>query len=287
MKKNIKLTTALVPLLLATPTLLLCMDQFTEKKRRDPAASPIDQSIIITPMPTTRGLGFVRSALDWVRNEEENIYSDLLNKTFDPNNTSYHRKLDSTIEAFTTKRNDLRLTETLALCRNEYHGKVKIGDIPARMAHVFLVQKSKDEQKTLKEKIEAKDKFFIEKQNILIAALQKSFNEQLVIINQNLIEHIKNNTDDIQKDNDEIRRLKTGLIHIHKLNKTFSLSTEDYCSDDELDPEEVKNFYSDTCLLEKIKVDQSMNETTTKTAQTLANLSSLNASIQRIPQLKY
>ena len=271
---------------LAASVPLFCMDELDT--HYTPLDSALGASVITTPKTTTRGLGLIRSSFDFIWNEEDNLFSDLTTKKFDPNNSSYHRKLDAAVETFTTKQNSNRLTETLAICRKEYGGQVKVGDISATMAHEFLVQENKHKQKTLKELLETKDKQFIEKQNILLATLQKSLNDQLTILCQNLNDHLKDRNTAVQKEGSDIRRIKEALLNLHKLNKTFVLPTDAYCSDtEETNPEKVNIFYNDSHLLKKIKVDQSMNDTKTKMDRTIARLAEINSSIQSIPEPQY
>lgn len=249
--------------------------------------SSLNESVIVTPKPTTRGFGIIRSAFDLFWDQEENLYKDLENKKFDPDNSSYHRKLDATIEAFTTKKNSARLTATLALCRKEYNGQVKISDIPANMAHEFLVQENKNKQNALKNLLEAKDKQFIEKQNVLIATLQKTVNEQLANISQNFNNFLKDRNDVVEEECAGIRILKEALLNIHKLNKAFMLTQGAYCSDnEETNPDKVNTFYNDSHLLKKIKVDKSMNDTKIRTERTLAILAEINASLQNVQALQ-
>jgi hypothetical protein len=250
-----------------------------------------NESDIITQVPTTRGLGFFRSTLDLVWDyEEENLYKDLLNKKFDPNNSSYPRKLNAAIEIFVTKKNNHRITETFALCCKEYPKQIKICDSQALMAHRFLVQENKNKQVALQKEIETKDKLFINQQNVFLSALQKSLSEQIKTINNLLDLHIKERDALVAEEGDEIRRLKKALVELHHLNKTFILpkETQDgYCSDTEKDPENVILSYNDKHLLKKINVDVSMNNTIGKTEQTLKKLHELNKAIQEIQPIRY
>jgi len=250
--------------------------------------SALGQSTMVTPKPTTRGFGVLRSTKDLFWNEEENLYSDLVSKTFDVNNSSYHRKLNSSVEAFVEKKNSTRLAEVFEICKRDYPKQVKIGDIESRMAHEFLVEENKQKQCNLRKILEEKDKQFIEQQNILLIALQKSFCDQLFNMTKNLSTHLQDRNAEVEKGGTEIRKYKEALLNLHKLNTTFKLPKDGYCSDEEgCEPENVKNFYDDSHILEKIKIDQPMNDTRTKNERILATLHNINVSVQSLTPLRY
>jgi len=248
---------------------------------------PLVESVMVTPVPTTRGLGFLRSTCDFIWNEEENLYSDLITKKFDPKNSSYHRKLDTAIEIYVAKNNNGRITEILELCRKEYPKQIKIGDSQVRMAHEFLVTENKNKQSSLAKAIETKDKQFIDKQNVLLGDLQKTISEQIAKIDAVLKAHLKERDDLVEIEGEDIRRVKRGLVQLHHLNKTFVLPEDGYCSDDEKDADNVKNSYNNKHLLKKNCIEFSMNETKTKVQQMLKTLCGLNQEIQDIQQLCY
>lgn len=68
------------------------------------SAFSMEQSTIMTPVPTERGLGILRKLSDLTFGEEENLYADLVNKNYNPHNSSYPRKLDVAVETFVTKK---------------------------------------------------------------------------------------------------------------------------------------------------------------------------------------
>src|SRR5579863_7493690 len=168
MKKNISLAHSLLLLPLIAPSAVLSMGN-NEKK-----FSP-DESQIIIPEPKKRGLGIWRSCKDLVPlpgwTEEENLYSDLKNKTFDVENSSYHRKLDTAIEIYATKQNSERIIEIVALCRQNYPKQIKIGDSQARMTHQLLVKQNNETQLALTRTIQTEDNKFIDKMNTLLNEL--------------------------------------------------------------------------------------------------------------------
>lgn len=250
--------------------------------------NPLEESCIITTVPTTRGFGVIRSAWDWVKPEEENLFTDLQNKTFDVRNSSYHRKLSTAIETFVHKKNDQRLTEMFEICRKDYRHIIKIEDSPALMAHLFLVEQNKNKQQALRTKLEEADKGAITEMNLSLAALKKTIETQINTMSKSLTTHNESQGKEIEAECNEIRRLKKGLGNIHKLNKTFSKPDTAYCSDDEAqDPEEVTQFYNDTHILEKIVIDKKLNDTKQKIQQMLAKLATINNELQGIQELRY
>lgn len=319
MKKNVSLLQSLTLVVLIAPSCVLGMDETktmptpadrrnakkNKQGNRTPLAVSSDtipaehaivpvrkdslaESVMVTPTPTTRGFGLLRSLKDCAWSAEENLFADLENKTFDVKNSSYHRKLDTAIEQFVVGKNNKRITETLALCRQDhYRSHIKIGDMPTRMAHEFLVQENKTKQAELKKALETKDALFIQTQNMLLKTLQSSIKTQIEAIGTELDKHVLERDTLVKKEGDEIRRLKTGLVHTHKLNKTFALLESDYCSDEETDADNVKHSYNDKYLLAKIAVDDSIAATTTKTTAMLERLININKELQSIRQLQY
>lgn len=275
MKKNILCIFTLF--LLTVPLYLLCMQEDDK----------FEQSIVIPSLPTTRGLGWLRSTCDLIWDPAENLYGDVEQKIYDPYNSSYHRKLDVAIEIYSDNKNSSRLIDLFKLCRQNYPQKIKIGDISAFVAHEFLVSENKNKQTRLKTTIEAKDREFIGLQNILLTALQQTISEQINTIETNLVNHLACRDVLIKQEGVEIRKLKGGLVHLHHLNKTIILPDNIYCSDDETDAENVENSYNNEYLLKKIGVDFSMNQTKEKVERMLATLKVINDSIQKIEQLRY
>lgn len=286
MKKKLSLVHSLALLPIIASTSLLSMEKQLTTSNNN-SESLLAESVMITPVTTTRGLGFFRSTADVLWNEEENLYYDLANKKFDPSNSSYHRKLDTAIEIFVDKKNDQRLTETFDICRKEYAKQIKISDIAARKAHEFLVKENKDKQSSFAKAIETKDKQFIDKQNVLLDSLQKTIGEQIIKIDDLLKTHLEERNSLVKTEGEDIRRIKKALVQLHHLNKTFALPSDGYCSDEEKDAENVKNSYNDVHLLRKINVEYSMSNTKTKVERMLKMLYELNGSIQEIQQLHY
>lgn len=281
MKKNILSIKALMILPLLSASALLSMHE----SQKDSDQSLIE-SVVVTPVPTERGFGFVRSTLDYIWNEEENLYNDLVTKNFNPKNSSYHRKLDTAIEIYVANNNSDRLTEIFNICRKDYRKSIKIGDMPTRMAHEFLVKEQKDKQLKLKSAIITEDQEFIKGENILLDRLQRSFTQSIKQITDLLNEHLKKRDSIVTKECDEIRKLKMGLVALHHLNKTFILPEDGYCSDTEKDENNVKNSYNDEYILnEKIYVANSMKATKDKITTLLEQLSGLNEILQNIKQL--
>src|SRR5258706_15313019 len=99
MKKILSYTHSLLIIPLTACISVLSMEQ-NQLTPSDNNYHPLDESVMVTPVPTTRGLGLFRSVCDVIWNEEENLYSDLVNKKFDPKNSSYPRKLDTAIELY-------------------------------------------------------------------------------------------------------------------------------------------------------------------------------------------
>src|SRR5258708_32108506 len=95
----------------------------------------LEETRIIIPVPTTRGLGFCRSIKDIVWDyQENNTYADLVNKTFDVKNSSYHTRLNSAVQICTEKKNSDQIANIFILCREEpYKGLIKINDPQAVM----------------------------------------------------------------------------------------------------------------------------------------------------------
>lgn len=298
MKKNISLTHALLLLPLLAPSALLSMEKELSNNNNQ---NPMAESVIVIPAPTTRGLGIVRTlknnATIFGWSAEENIYNDLKNKTFDINNSSYHHQLDTAIQIYSTNKNSQRVTEILALCRENYPRNIKIGDGQAQMAHTLLTEENKNRQASLKKTLEAKDKEFIAQENDLLTQLKESINQHVIKMEKLYTAYLDDSqkeqcvgerTTYIQQECDEIRNLKTGLINLHKLNKQFIL--DGYCSDNEKDiktPANIKNSYNDAHILEKIKITEKMNATQQQINDLLVTLTLLKSKICEITPLQY
>ncbi|HEX4068499.1 MAG TPA: hypothetical protein VHX42_00215 [Candidatus Babeliales bacterium] len=295
MKKNITHIHSLLLLPLVIPFSLSAMEDHAitlailshEKKNN------FEESILMPPIPTTRGLGFVRSCKDLIWHEEENIYAELENKQLDLNNSSYHRKIDTAVEIYSsTRKNSDRLTNMLALCRQEpYKGKIKINDTSSCMAHTCLVQENKTQQMDLKNSIEIQDRKFIDEYNALIAELQDTVTKKITTIATVVNQHLIERDNIIHGKGEEIRVLKKGLIDLHHLNKTFKLpedkTTDGYCSDDEKDSNNVKNSYNNQHLLEKNNMVYAMEQTKTNTKNVLRLLHEIRNSLAQIDPVQY
>lgn len=258
--------------------------------------SPLDQSGFTIPMPTTRGLGFFRSTKDFIWNSEDNIFAELESKTLDLKNSSYHHKLDAAIGAYSDDKNREKLVGMLALCRQEpYIGRIQIKDVMVRKAHEFLVSENRIQQEEFKNIIENKDKEFIQKQNLLLEALQNSLHTQLEEMDKQLDDHKKEQKIIVREQSEKIQTLKKALLQLHHLNKTVTL--DGYCSDNDEEFDEyeqyknkviaktesnVKEFYSDKHLLKKIKVDVSISETKAITNKMLKVLYEINTELQNV-----
>jgi hypothetical protein len=292
MKKNISLARSLLLLPLIAPSALLSMEDKDKKL--------IEESQIIIPEPKKRGLGIWRSCKDLVPlpgwTEEENLYSDLKNKTFDVENSSYHRKLDTAIEIYVNNQNSERIIEIVALCRQNYPKQIKIGDSQARMTHQLLVKQNKEKQLALAKTIQTEDNKFIDKMNTLLNDLQKSVKTQITEMQNTRNTYLgigeqkgeRNNL--VEQQCDEIREVKEALINSHKLNKTFTLPDDGYCSDNEEDkknPENIKISYNNQHILEKIKIADSMQQTTEKINFLLYFLTLFESNLNNIKDIQF
>src|SRR5579862_8532524 len=279
MKKNISLAHSLLLLPLIVPSALLSMESDDKK-------SSVEESRIVIPEPTKRGLGIIRSSYDLLWNEEDNTYDDVLNKKFDVDNSSYHRKLDTAVEIFVEKENSDKLGKLFALCRINYPKQIKIGDGQARMAHKLFVEENKNKQTVLKNIIESNDKKFIEDYNTSLKELQNYVTEKINTIRAMFSVYIKERDVVIQEKGDEIRVLKKALVHLHHLNKTLkspeNKEINGYCSDDEKYPNNVDNSYNDEHLLTKNSMNYGMTQTKTNTENTLRRLYEINTDITEI-----
>ena len=288
MKKKVSHLHALLLLPLATASPLLCMEKESLSSHEK---YPLEESVIVPHMPKTRGLGITRTLKDLIWYEEENTYSELAAKTLDLDNSSNHRKIDSAVEIYSTKENSDRLTSMFELCREEpCKGVVKINDIPAAMAHNFLVKKNKDKQNALKEAIEKKDKDFIAEYNALLNVLQENLSHNVKAINSLLDNHLKDRNVLVEKEGNDIRKLKKGLVHLHHLNKQLrkeELLKNSYCSDDEKDADNVNSSYNDSYLLKKINIEYDMTQTKVKAENTLKQIYKFNDEIQAIETVRY
>jgi hypothetical protein len=244
------------------------------------------ESTIPTIVPTTRGLGFVRSVKDYIWAEETNIHTDLVNGTYDPQNSSYPHKLNTAIQILASTKKDTQLADILTACREKYPQKIELGNAQTFMAHELLVEENKNKQALLKEAITTKDKEFIAKENDLLKDLQKSTSENVAIIKSCLDEYIKNRDAFVTEECNEIRRLKKGLVILHHLNKTVVLEGG-YCSDEEKDENNVETSYNDKYLLKKIAINFQMNDTVTKTENLLLRLAQLEQELKDIQPLVY
>jgi hypothetical protein len=280
MKKNISPVCSLLLLPLITPCFALSM----EKEH-----NPMAESVMGTPVPTERGLGFIESARYIVSGavwtEAEVVYGDLTSGKFNSNNSSYHHKLDNALDSFITNKNNTRITETLGVLREKYP-QHKITDSSARKTHEFLAEENKRLQKNLKTAIQAKDREFIEQENNALKNLQSSLKQNIQDMRNLQTTHLKTKTEFIQKEGDEIRRIKTGLLHVHKANKSFKLPKEDgYCSDEDI--QNIQDVYADEHILEKIKITEKMNETNQQIHDLLVALTDLESKICAIQSLQY
>lgn len=245
----------------------------------------LEQSIMITPMPTTRGFGLLRSTCDLIWNEEENLYSDLVHKTFDPNNSSYHRKLDTAIEILVDKQNDERLAEMIDVCRRDYNKKIQISDTATCKAHAFLVQTNKDLQTSFAKRIAVHDKICLEGQNQLLEELKSYVSAQIAKIKQLYTDYAVKREDIVKEECEEIRRIKKALIQLHNLNKTCKLPADGYCSDDEKNADNLTKSYNNQYILQKINVNYAIEQTNTKSLTLIKTLTELDQKIQVIESL--
>src|SRR5438445_2705478 len=288
MNKNLSITHLLLLLPLAASSYLLSMEPNDKKNQ-------IEESVIVIQTPTIRGLGFGRYLKDRIWCEEDNTFATLSNKTFDLNNSSNHRKLDTAIEIYSSGRpNSQQLAQTIALCRQEpYKGYIQITARPFRLAHKFLVQENKNKQSILKNTIEKNDKNFVDEYNILLKNLQDIVAEKIKNMNVILNKHIQERQTLVKKEGDEIRILKEALVNLHHLNKEKNILITDepredtYCSDDETNPDNVKNSYNDERLLKKINVNYSMEQTKTNTEKVLKILTNINSDLVSINPVAY
>jgi hypothetical protein len=291
MKKNISLAQALLLLPLLAPSALLSM----EKEQPESTKNSMAESVMVTTIPTKRGLGFVRSTFDFIWNEEENLYSDLETGKFDPENSSYHHKLDTALQIYTTKENTERITGILRMCITKHPKQIKIGDGQACMVHQLLAAENKEKQVALAKTIKTNDNEFINKMNILLAGLKESVHTKILEM-QNLRNAYLSADGErnalINRQCNEIRDLKCALANTHKLNKTFVLpkNTDDgYCSDDEKDiknPANIENSYNNQRILEKIHMTSSMQHTTDKTEELLCLLVDSFSKLNTIKQIE-
>lgn len=288
MKKNISLALSL--LLLLTPLALLSMENGNAKNDKK---CLMEESVIVIPEPKKRGFGFVRSSYDLLWNEEENLYNDLLNKKFDAENSSYHRKLDTAIEIFVEKENSDKLAQTFALCQTNYPKQIKIGDSQAVMAHKLLIKENKARQTLTKEEIQKIDKLYLEKENELLSEAKKVLAYTIASMQNVHDKHMLERNNLITDKCNEIRKIKTASIHLHKLNKTFQLPENEkdgYCSDDEKDiktPQNLNNSYNDANILQKINIAHKIEETNAKINDLLVALVALESKLKTIQPLQY
>jgi hypothetical protein len=269
MKKNISLNRGLL-LVFVTPA-VLCMDE-------------LNQSAII-PTPTKQGLGFTSWIKDKAYGEEENLYYSLQDGSFDPGNISCHHKLATAIEAYSkNKQNDQRLTQTLELVAVQHKDAVKLDQLPARMAHSYLSKINKDKQSELKDQLSKRTRTNAEEMNNDIAAL-KAFVQKSI---SDLEEKYNRNHEDTKNFIDtkctDIRRVKKGLMHTHQITLHASkvLKADDECSDDEINPENVSNSYSNSVILGKIGMEQPIEKRKENTCDTLRALKSINNRLQEV-----
>jgi len=183
-----------------------------------------------------------------------------------------------------------------------YRGRIQINIIPFRLAHKFLVQENKVKQGVLKATIEKNDKDFINKFNVLLDDVQKIMFEKITRMNTILDEHVKERDTLVKKEGDEIRIFKKALVNLHHLNKEKNIlcvkdkniaSTKDkdpedgYCSDTEINADNVENSYNDEHLLKKIDVDYSMAQTKMNTEKLINKLYSINTDLVNLDPIKY
>lgn len=286
MKKNISLAHTLLLLPLLAPSALLSMEDENKK-------AFLEESVIVVPEPTKRGFGIYRASYDLIWNEEDNLFNDVQHKKFDINNSSYHRKLDAAVEIFVEKENAEKLAELFVLCRINYPKQIKIGDSQALIAHKFFIKKNKAKQTCIKDAIQKTDKTYLEKQNKLLAKAKQDMMETMALMQLIYKDHQEEKSKLITHECDEIRKMKTASINLHKLNKTFKLPENEldgYCSDNEKDmkdPENIKNSYNDETILQKIKIADKIKQTNENINMLFFHINDLMSKLNAIQPLQY
>ena len=185
----------------------------------DEESTTID-TVIITPFSTNdssnveEGPSYMNRVLTWCKdacwNEKVNILAELTNDTFDSNNTSNLRRLEKALEQCCKEDDPITLINIISLCNS------KEIDIDNRVLmtriHKFLLS-----QKTQKEK-ELED----------------------------LKSQLTNSSDNyIKKCIEYIKKIKAGQIVAHCVNTSFTVN--DYCSDEEVIPDD----YTEEYILQK------------------------------------
>ena len=91
---------------------------------------------------------------------------------------------------------------------------------------------------------------------------------------------------------EDIRRIKNALLLIHKMNKTFVLPIDGYCSDkdDKKKTKEPKNicfFYDDNTIYRKIGMDIIHKSTKNQIDNNVDSLKQIQNGLNNIPTLTY
>lgn len=260
MKKNILLVLPLI----STTSLMSMNNQ----------PNPLMETVIFTAREES--LGFMRSLSDF-KWEKDNLYNDLEKQEYDPRNLVYSDKYDRTMVAFAHEK-DPRLLGLIDLSVKHYPGQIKPGNGTALAAYNRLIEEKEAQQLSLKKIIETNDQEYIEKQNVILAAIKKSILDQITIMQTNLKTHLENRETIVQTNCEEIRKLETSIANLYQLNKQFKLPDGGQKAEAKIAP--------DKCILQDIQVDELMFATQDKTERTLHSLFEANSLLQMTHELR-
>jgi len=282
MKKNIPLKSIAYFSIAMAYSPVISMESL---KKSDP--NPLEQSQVMTVIPTTSGLGIWRSAWNLVKAEEENFYQDLANDNYNPENASHPRLLDKTLELFTTKQNDKRVTDTIFVCREKYSAVVTIKHSSACMAHKFLVAQQAAREERLTKTLHDEDKNNRKRTNDILELIKQTLGSQITILSKESINQHQEQQATIETESDEIRRLKKGRLLLRKLSgKNNTIPGDEYCSDeDEKSPETAISEYTNDHILQKLYIDTQLDETKKSTQSILTKLATLYEEIEGIQEI--
>lgn len=293
MKTNLSITYSLLLLPLLASSSLLSMEKELTSSNKD--KNPLEESVIVIKTPSQSGLGALDYLKDSLYGEAKNTLTALQNKTIDLDNLSWHNKINRTVVEYSKTKPDSNLLATMvALCRQDpYRGHIEVTTIPFRLAHKFLVQENKAKQGVFKASVEKNDNNFIQKFNTLFDDLQNIVSEKIKRMDEILQEHIKEQDTLVKEKGNEIRVFKKALVNLHHLNKEKNIlcienkEEDGYCSDTEIDADNVENSYNDEHLLKKIDVDYSMAQTKMNTENLLKKLYAISTNLDDLEEIKY
>ncbi len=218
----------------------------------DEESTTID-TVIITPFSTNdssnveEGPSYMNRVLTWCKdacwNEKVNILAELTNDTFDSNNTSNLRRLEKALEQCCKEDDPITLINIISLCNS------KEIDIDNRVLmtriHKFLLSQKTQKEKELAKVVNKHHNDIAQQLNEKLKQLKEVVGPRAKEI-EDLKSQLTNSSDNyIKKCIEYIKKIKAGQIVAHCVNTSFTVN--DYCSDEEVIPDD----YTEEYILQK------------------------------------